>query len=60
LDLTAAIPEGMASRVCDKFGNDHFAILIADARSFQPPIDVAPLNGLPIALAPRSEADRDR
>jgi hypothetical protein len=36
-----------------------FAILIADARSFQPPIDVTPLNGLPMALAPRSQADRD-
>jgi hypothetical protein len=22
-DLTATIPERMASRVCDKFGNDH-------------------------------------
>jgi len=36
-----------------------FAILIADTRSFQPPIDVTPLNGLPVALAPRSQADRD-
>jgi hypothetical protein len=36
-----------------------FAILIADARSFQQPIDVAPLNGLPMAVAPRLEADRD-
>jgi hypothetical protein len=36
-----------------------FAILIADARSFQPPIDVTPLNGRPMALAPRSQADRD-
>jgi len=36
-----------------------FAILIADARSFQPPIDVTPLNGVPKALAPRSEADRN-
>jgi hypothetical protein len=35
-----------------------FAILISDARSFQQPIDVTPLNGLPTALAPRS-ADRD-
>jgi hypothetical protein len=33
-----------------------FAILIADARSFQPPIDVTPL---PMALAPRSQSDRD-
>jgi HEAT repeat protein len=31
-----------------------FAILIADARSFQPPpIDVTPFTGLPMALAPR-------
>ncbi len=36
-----------------------FAILIADARSSQQPIDVTPLNGLPIALASRSQADRD-
>jgi hypothetical protein len=36
-----------------------FAILIADTRSSQQPIDVTPLNGLPIALAPRSQADRD-
>jgi hypothetical protein len=36
-----------------------FAILIADARSFQQPIDVTPLNGLPMALAPRLEADRN-
>jgi hypothetical protein len=36
-----------------------FAILIADARSFQQPIDVAPLNGMPMAHAPRLEADRD-
>jgi hypothetical protein len=34
-----------------------FAILIADARSSQQPINVTPLNGPPIALAPR--ADRD-
>jgi len=34
------------------------AILIADARSFQQPIDVAPLNGLPMAHAPRLQADR--
>jgi hypothetical protein len=31
-----------------------FAILIADARSFQQPIDLAPL---PMAVAPRLEAD---
>jgi hypothetical protein len=30
-----------------------FAILIADTRSSQQPIDVTPLNGLPIARAPR-------
>jgi hypothetical protein len=30
-----------------------FAILIADARSSQQPIDVTPVNGLPIARAPR-------
>jgi hypothetical protein len=30
-----------------------FAILISDARSSQQPIDVTPLNGLPIARAPR-------
>jgi hypothetical protein len=36
-----------------------FAILIADTRSSQQPIDVTPLNGLPMALAPRSQADRD-
>jgi hypothetical protein len=36
-----------------------FAILIADARSFQQPIDVTPLNGVPKAFAPRSEADRN-
>ena len=36
-----------------------FAILIADGRSFQQPIDVTPLNGLPMALAPQSQADRD-
>jgi hypothetical protein len=33
-----------------------FAILISDARSFQPPIDITPL---PMALAPRTQADRD-
>src|SRR5258705_3283295 len=36
-----------------------FAILIADTRSSQQPIDVTPLNGLPMALAPRLGADRD-
>jgi hypothetical protein len=37
-----------------------FAILIADARSSQQAIDVTPLNGLPIAHAPRGlEADRN-
>jgi hypothetical protein len=30
-----------------------------DARSFQQPIEVTPLNGVPKALTPRSEADRD-
>jgi hypothetical protein len=35
-----------------------FAILIADARTVQQPIDITP-RGLPIALAPRSQADRD-
>src|SRR5258708_40373294 len=35
-----------------------FAILIADARLSQQPIDVAPVNGLPIALVPRLGADR--
>jgi hypothetical protein len=36
-----------------------FAILIADARSSPQSIDVTPLNGLPMALAPRLEADLD-
>jgi hypothetical protein len=38
-----------------------FAILIADQRSqaLPLPIDVTPLNNLPMALAPRSQADRD-
>ena len=38
-----------------------FAILIADQRSqaMPLPIDVTPLNNLPMALAPRSQADRD-
>jgi hypothetical protein len=36
-----------------------FAILIADARSSQQPINVTPLNGPPMALAPRSQPDRD-
>lgn len=35
-----------------------FAILIADARTVQQPIDITP-RGLPIALASRSQADRD-
>jgi hypothetical protein len=35
-----------------------FAILISDARSSQQPIDITPLNGLPIAHAPRLGADR--
>jgi hypothetical protein len=35
-----------------------FAILIADARTVQQPIDITP-RGLPIALAPRSQTDRD-
>jgi hypothetical protein len=36
-----------------------FAILIADARSIQQPIDVTPLNGLPVVHPPRLEADRN-
>jgi hypothetical protein len=38
-----------------------FAILIADQRSqaMPLPIDVTPINGLPLALAPRSQADLD-
>jgi hypothetical protein len=36
-----------------------FAILIADQRSQAMPIDITPLNNLPMALAPRSQADRD-
>ena len=36
-----------------------FAILIADGRLSQQAIDVTPLPGLPMALAPRLEADRD-
>src|SRR5258705_10901391 len=37
-----------------------FAILISDARSSQQPIDVTPLNGLPMAHAPQLEAEADR
>jgi hypothetical protein len=36
-----------------------FAILISDALSSQQPIDVTPLNSLPMALVSRSQADRD-
>jgi hypothetical protein len=36
-----------------------FAILIADARASQKIVDVTPLKGLPMALAPVSPADRD-
>jgi len=49
LEDNAAAPAGNMPQV------PGFAILIADARSFQQPIDVAPL---PMAVVPRLEADR--